>query len=555
MRIMIMARITKIILSTFLLFVAVTVAGQTAKETPSNEKSAEDTAAVKKSYVHLLHANVTKYNKKQNPDVWVLMGEVAFRHDSMYMYCDSAYFYNKKNALKAFGNVRMEQGDTLFLYGDYLDYDGDANLARVRDNVRLEDKSSVLETDSLDYNRTLNLGYYFGGGTLFDNESTLESDWGEYNTVTKEAVFRHNVDLQNPQFLMNSDTLHYNTSTKIAKMVGPTYIYSGANKIYSPLGYYNTTTRQATLLNRSIVTNGNRDITADSLFSDEVTGISEAFGNVLLSDTVNKNMLAGEYAYFDNHSDSLYITGMTLAVDYSQGDSLFLHADTIWMVTHNLDTDSMTRQIRAYNKVRAYRKDIQAVCDSLIFDSSDSCMTMYKDPILWNEGQQLVGEEIKMHMDSSSIDWVHIINQALYVEKVDSTEFNQINGKEMKFFFKDKKLSEMQVINSVNIIYFPLDDDSTMVGMNTTVAGKLVGTKKDGQLHKLVIPTQSSGVFYPMSQIPAKSRYLSNFVWFDYVRPLSKEDIFHWRGKRKGEELKKISRGSIPLPTLDRFKK
>ena len=154
----------------------VTVALNVNFTLPLHESSA-DTAKVKRSYVHLLHADVTKYNKQINPDVWVLIGDVTFRHDSMYMYCDSAYFYNRKNALKAFGNVRMEQGDTLFLYGDYLDYDGDANLARVRNNVRLEDKTSILETDSLDYNRTLNLGYYFGGGTLYDNESTLDSEW------------------------------------------------------------------------------------------------------------------------------------------------------------------------------------------------------------------------------------------------------------------------------------------------------------------------------------------------------------------------------------------
>lgn len=539
----------------YLIFILIALSVPTfAQITDATQATSSSADSVKRSYVHLLHADVTKYNKKKNPDVWVLMGDVSFRHDSMYMYCDSAYFYNKKNALKAFGNVRMEQGDSLFLYGDYLDYDGDANLARVRNNVRLEDKSSILETDSLDYNRTLNLGYYFGGGTLYDNESSLESQWGEYNTVTKEAVFRYDVSLQNPQFLMGSDTLHYNTGTDIAKIVGPTRVLSGQNKIYSELGYYDTRRRQATLLNRSVVTNGNRDITADSLFSDELTGLSEAFGNIVLSDTVGKNMLAGEYGYFNNFADSIYITGSALAVDYSQGDSLFLHSDTIWMVTLNANTDSMYRQLRAYNKVRAYRKDIQAVCDSLIFDSRDSCMTMYKDPIFWNGGQQLVGEEIKMYMDSSSIDRVHVINQTLYADKVGDDEFNQINGKEMKFIFKDKKLNEMQVIGSVHIVYFPLDEDSTMLGMNTTLAGKLVGQMKDGKMHKLVIPTKSSGAFYPMSQIPPKERYLDNFVWFDYIRPLSKDDIFHWRGKRKGEELKKIKRSSIPLPTLDRFK-
>ena len=549
-----MAKLKYLILFVLMLPMVVAVAQKANSAQPSQSSSA-DTIKVKRNYVHLLHADVTKFNKQINPDVWVLIGDVAFRHDSMYMYYDSAYFYNRKNGLKAFGNVRMEQGDTLFLYGDYLDYDGDANLARVRNNVRLEDRTSTLETDSLDYNRTLNLGYYFDGGILYDDVSTLESEWGEYNTITKEAVFRNNVDLQNPQFIMSSDTLHYNTRTKIAKIVGPTRVLSGQSKIYSELGYYDTRLRQAMLLDRSVVTNGNRDITADSLFNDEFTGLSEAFGNIVMNDTLNKNLLAGEYGYFNNVKDSVYITGAALAVDYSQGDSLYLHADTIWMVTLNAKTDSMYRQMRAYNKVRAFRMDIQAVCDSLIFDSRDSCMTMYNDPILWNNGQQLVGEEIKMYMDSSFIDHVHVINQSLYAEKMGDDEYNQINGKEMKFIFRDKKLSEMQVLGGVNIIYFPLDDDSTMLGMNTTIAGKLVGMMKEGKMHKLVIPTKSNGVFYPMSQIPPKERYLDNFVWFDYIRPVSKDDVFHWRGKNKGQELKKIKRSSIPLPTLDRFKK
>ena len=351
--------------------------GLDARVLQPSQSSSADTTKVRRNYVHLLHADVTKYNKQINPDVWVLIGDVTFRHDSMYMYCDSAYFYNRKNALKAFGNVRMEQGDTLFLYGDYLDYDGDANLARVRNNVRLEDKTSTLETDSLDYNRTLNLGYYFDGGILYDDESTLESDWGEYNTVTKEAVFRYNVDLQNPQFIMSSDTLHYNTGTKMAKIVGPTRVLSGQSKIYSELGYYDTRLRQATLLDRSVVTNGNRDITADSLLNDEITGISEAFGNIVMNDTVNKNLLAGEYGYFNNFKDSVYITGTALAVDYSQGDSLYLHADTIWMVTLDAKSDSMYRQMRAYNKVRAYRTDIQAVCDSLIFEPAITSLAVW----------------------------------------------------------------------------------------------------------------------------------------------------------------------------------
>ena len=61
-------------------------------------------------------------------------------------------------------------------------------------------------------------------------------------------------------------------------------------------------------------------------------------------------MLTGEYAYLNEIVDSAYVTGRAVITDYSQRDSLFMHADTIWAVSYNLDTDSLYRQVKAYNK-------------------------------------------------------------------------------------------------------------------------------------------------------------------------------------------------------------
>lgn len=514
-----------------------------------------DTVRTKqKSYVHMLHADVTRFDEAVNPDAWILVGDVRFRRDSMYMYCDSAHYFQKQNSFQAFGNVRMEQGDTLSLFGDYLDFDGNTNLARVRNNVRLVDHNTVLETDSLDFDRNVNLGYFFKYGTLSDEESTLSSYYGEYDVNKKEAFFQYDVSLENPKFRMLSDTLRYNTASKYATIMGPTNMYSGKSEVYSERGRYNTYSRQAFLMDRSVLYHNNADVTADSIFYDTASGYSEVFGNIVYRDEVNHNMLTGEYAYVNEIVDSAYVTDRAVVVDFSQKDSLFMHADTIWVVSYNLESDSLYRLVKAYNKVRAWGKDMQAVCDSLVFDSRDTCMTMYKDPILWNNGIQLLGEEVKVYMDSSSIDWVHIKRQTLYAEEMDSVNYNQIKGQEMKFFFTDGKISEMQVIGGVEIVFYPLDSDSTYVGMNTTTAGRAIAYLVDGQVDKVVVPKEAKGVFYPMGQRPADKRYLSNFVWFDYVRPRDKEDIFNWRGKAKGTTLKVINRGNVPLPKLNRNK-
>lgn len=509
-----------------------------------------------KSKVYLLHSDVLKKSPlNPDPDAQILIGNVAFRHDSVYMYCDSACFYEKTNSLEAFDNVKMVQGDTLFLYGDYLFYDGNTQIAQVRYNVRMENKNTTLLTDSLNYDRIYNLGYYFDGGTLMDEENVLTSEWGEYSPATKISVFNYDVKLVNPKFTLTSDTLRYSTATKIANILGPSDIVSDANHIYSELGFYNTQIGQAELLDRSVLTNEGKRLIGDSLFYDRVKGYGEAFDNVIMTDTVNKNMLTGDYCYYNELTKYAFATKKAVVVDYSQGDSLFMHADTLQMYTYYLNTDSMFRETRAYHKVRMYCADVQGVCDSLVFSSKDSCLTMYYDPILWNNNQQLLGEKIMIYMNDSTIDWAHIQNQALSVEQLDSTSYNQVTGKEMKAWFQGGEMRKVDVIGSVRLVYYPMESDSTLIGMNVSETSLLNMFLENRKMKKMIMSPKSNGTLYPMLQRPPEKMKLDNFVWFDYIRPLDKEDIFEWRGKKAGQELKKSNRSAVPLPNHNLFNK
>ena len=509
-----------------------------------------------KSKVYLLHSDVLKKSPlNPDPDAQILIGNVAFRHDSVYMSCDSACFYEKTNSLEAFDNVKMVQGDTLFLYGDYLFYDGNTQIAQVRYNVRMENKNTTLLTDSLNYDRIYNLGYYFDGGTLMDEENVLTSEWGEYSPATKISVFNYDVKLVNPKFTLTSDTLRYSTATKIANILGPSDIVSDANHIYSELGFYNTQIGQAELLDRSVLTNEGKRLIGDSLFYDRVKGYGEAFDNVIMTDTVNKNMLTGDYCYYNELTKYAFATKKAVVVDYSQGDSLFMHADTLQMYTYYLNTDSMFRETRAYHKVRMYRADVQGVCDSLVFSSKDSCLTMYYDPILWNNNQQLLGEKIMIYMNDSTIDWAHIQNQALSVEQLDSTSYNQVTGKEMKAWFQGGEMRKVDVIGSVRLVYYPMESDSTLIGMNVSETSLLNMFLENRKMKKMIMSPKSNGTLYPMLQRPPEKMKLDNFVWFDYIRPLDKEDIFEWRGKKAGQELKKSNRSAVPLPNHNLFNK
>lgn len=499
----------------------------------------------KKTRVDLLHADEGYADKNFRPDVQVLIGNVKLLHDSMYMYCDSALIYESINSVEAFSNIRMEQGDTLFIYGDYLYYDGISQLAMLRNNVKMINRNTTLLTDSLNYDRLFNLGYYFEGGMLTDEENVLTSDWGEYSPATKLAVFNHEVELVNPRFVLTSDTLHYSTETKIAVILGPSDVVSDNTHIYSERGIYDTANDIAELLDRSVVTNQSKKLVGDSIYYDQKAGYGEAFYDVQMNDTLNKNILTGEYCYYNELTEYAYATDRAVAIDYSQGDSLFIHGDTLKMIAFNQKTDSAFREVRVYHKVRMYRTDIQGVCDSLVYNSKDSCVSMYTDPILWNQRQQLLGEEIKIYMNDSTIDWAHIISQALTVERKDSAHYNQVAGKEMKAYFIGGDMRQVDVIGNVLVAFYPEDKDSVMTGLLTAETSLMNIYMFERKMNKIVMSPKVDGIMYPMDQIPPDKRFLPTFAWFDYIRPRDKDDIFEWRGKKTGQELRKSTRKPV----------
>lgn len=511
------------------------------KRTAKNHKTAHD------KRVYLVHADELRYNQYQNGDAQVLTGHVHFRHVGANLYCDSANFFQQTNSFEAFGHVRMVQGDTLSLTSDYAYYDGNEQIAQARYNVVLKHRKTTLYTDSLDYDRMYSFGNFFEGGKLVDNGSTLTSDWGEYHTDSKMAMFYYDVRLRNKKFYLTTDSLFYDTRLSRAHIVGPSNITSGSSHIYSEDGYYNTKTEMSELFGRSVMKDKGRSLVGDSVYYDSKNGLSHACNNVVYVDSVNKNKMTGDYCEYNEETGYAMTTKRAVAIDYSQRDSLYMHADTFKVFTFNINTDSVYRKIHAYNKVRAYRVDVQAVCDSLVYNSQDSCMTMYRDPIVWNNGQQLFGEEIRAYMKDSTIDHVHVVGQAFSVEQLaDSVHFNQVSSKEMMALFNKGEVYETNATGNVLIVYYPMDDsDSTLIGLNYTETPKLRMFLEKRKMKKIWME-KPTGVLYPMTQIPPSKYFLPGYAWFDYIRPLNRDDIFNWRGKKEGQELKEQVRRTAP---------
>lgn len=489
--------------------------------------------------VYLVHADELRYDRWRNNDAQVLVGKVQFEHAGAKLFCDSANFFEASNSFEAWGHVRMVQGDTLSLHSQYGYYDGNDQMMQALHDVVLRHRSTTLYTDQLYYDRIWSIGHFEEGGKLVDKGTTLTSDWGEYHTDTKMAEFFYNVEMIDKQFFLTTDSLYYDTRTKQAHIIGPSDITSGRSHIYSELGYYNTQTEQGILLDRSWMENEGRTLTGDSLWHDGHSGISEAYRNVVYTDTVNRHRLLCNYGHYEDSTGYAICYDSAVVIDFSQRDSLFMHADTFKLFSYHLNTDSVNRVIHAYYKVRAYRPDVQAVCDSLVYTSRDSCLTMYGDPIMWNVNQQLLGEIIEVFMKDSVVDRAHVINQAFSIEQMPVEDvYNQVSSKEMFAFFTEGEIHEAQAKDNVLVVYYPEDEsDSSYVGMVSMETSQLRMFLAERKMQRIWAP-KSDGTMYPMTQIPPKKRFLDGFAWFDYVRPTSKHDIFVWRGKREEDKLK-----------------
>lgn len=502
--------------------------------------------------VYLLHSDELKFDQfGPNPGAQIVKGHVSFLHQGARLTCDSAYFYQESNSVKAFGNVRFRQGDTLSLDCDHAVYDGESQMMEARKNVVLKHRRQTLYTDSLNYDRLYNYAYFFEGGRLVDGKDKLTSDWGEYSTGTREAKFYFNVELMSGKDRIFTDTLHYDTRTSIAHLLGPSRMVEGQNTVNTTDGFYNTKTDKAQLYGRSTVVNGKKELTADTLYYSK-GGESQGYGNAVYVDKENKNSLNCDYMQYNEQTGYGMATKRVLLKDYSQKDTLYVHADTLKLFTFNINTDSVYRVGHGYPHVRAYRQDIQAICDSMTFTSLDSCMTMYKDPIVWNQGRQLLGEVIKVYMNDSTVREANVIGQALSIEQMtDTTRYNQISSKLMNAYFTDGNLRQTEAIGNVKSLYFVVDDkDSSLIGLNNLTTDTLrMFLSPERKLQK-VRTTKFESVLYPITQIPTGQDKLEEFAWFDALRPVDKDDIFVWRGKSEGSKLKDIKRQAPPLQTF-----
>lgn len=483
---------------------------------------------------------------REGTDYQLVVGNVEFRKGDMFMYCDSAHFYDSDNSLDAYGNVRMEQGDTLFVYADELSYNGEKELAELfaspGKKVRLINRDVMLETDVFNYDMAINLGYYNVGGVLTDRQNRLESIEGEYSPDSKDANFYGQVHLnsrsQKDTLDIYTDTLLYNTGTHIAELVCYSKIINAQGTIFTSSGTYNTNDGVADLYDRSlVVTRTDKTLTGDTLFYDRKRGYGEAFGNMVMTDSVKKTTLKGDYGFYNELTDSAFVTGHALGMEYSGQDTLYMHGDTIraFRVINEIPADSLraayadtTHYVVVNPRVRFYRVDIQGLCDSLTFVQRDSMMYLDIHPIVWSGERQIFGNTIEVHFNDSTADWANLPRFGLMAESIEDGFYNQLSGKVMKAYFENQDLKHLDVSGNVQAIFLPQESDSTYNKIFNVESSFLAADFNNRQLEKMKLWPQTNGTGTPLYLAKKSLYYLPQFKWYGNLRPTSSDDVFNY---------------------------
>ena len=492
------------------------------------------------------------------PDAVLLTGNVRVNHDGVIMTCNKAYFFKKENYIKAFGDVQMAQGDTLFLNSKYAEYSGNAKQAFATGNPIMRSPDMTLTTDTINFDRNIQQAYYNSFGRIVNKENTLTSNSGRYFATQKKFQFLTSVTITNPKTTIKSNHLDYYSNSGHAYLFGPSTVKSKEDFIYTEKGFYDTKKNVAHFLQKSYIKYNDRLIEGDSLYYDRTKEFASATNNVKITDTINKGIVKGHYAEMYKLKDSMFVTKKAVAINLVEKDSVYIHGKRL-MITGKPEN----RIIRAFNNARFYKTDMSGKCDSIHSSTKSGLTQLIGKPVIWNGKNQLTGDVIHLigNKETEKLDSLKVLNSAFIISK-DSvgTGYNQVKGLNLYGKFKDNKLYEADVIKNTEIIYFMRNDDDELIGINKSISSRINLLLEDNKIDAITQYEKPDGDLYPEKDLPENARKLRGFVWRESEWITTKGSIFpdeeneidaQIQAKKKTEMEKKNVPMKVRRETLD----
>lgn len=447
---------------------------------------------------------------------------VVFTQGTTTVYCDSAFFYRKRNAMEAFGRVKIVD-DSVTITARKLFYDGNTRKAELRRNVIYTKGITRLTTHNLDYDMAGEISHYFSGGELNDTTNTLTSEIGYYYAKDNYADFKNDVVLTAPDYVLRSNDLHYDTKSKIATTPGATEIITqnGNTTLHSNGGEFRTVMDQSLFVEGKLET-PNNFLEGDDLFFDKLGKYYKAEGNVKLIAKNKDIIIIGDEGYNDKANAISKIYGNPIMKRVMGKDTFYISADTLVYVESDIDS---LKRVLAYSHVKMFKQNLQGLADSLAYYLSDSLIYMYEDPILWNNNSQIEGDTIRMEISENTIKRMFLRKNSFMATQDTIKNYNQIKGRYMTANFVDGSIDNVNVNGNGEVIYYLLaQGDSLVMGMNRILCSNLKLQFQKGNLNNIRAYVKPEARLIPPHELTADVQKLDGFLWQGEIRP-TLEDV------------------------------
>ncbi|AZQ45229.1 OstA-like protein [Nonlabens ponticola] len=494
-----------------------------------------------------ISSGFTTINEKLFPGAVVYLRndakQVYAKHQGIEMYCDRAVFYEKSNFIKAIGNVRMIQGDSIRMNSKYAEYNGNSKLAYAAGQVNMKSPESTLSTDTLYFDRARQQAFYRSGGTVKDTASTLKSRVGRYYLNDKKYVFLDDVVVTNPEYVINSNHLNFYSETGHTYMYGPSTITGATSKVYCERGFYDTRADEGYFVKNSSIDYNDRNVKGDSLYFNRNNSFASATNNIEITDTINNSVIRGHYAEVYRAKDSVFITKRAVAISVQEADSVYIHADTLLVTGKEND-----RLVRAYPDARFYKSDLSGKADSIASKQITGLTKMIRKPIMWSGLSQITGDSIHLQSNTvtEQIDSLRVFYNAFIVDQDSSGGFNQIKGKELIGLFENNEMTVVNIDKNVENLIYVRNDTDELIGINKGTSGRMQIEFEESEMVVITNFDQPRDITYPLEEIAENARTLRGLDWRGDEMLRSKEDLF------KGKPLPQLIQiQGLPLPEVE----
>ncbi len=473
--------------------------------------------------IEIVNANDSYANTKLHPDYWRLIGNVIFKHNNAFMYCDSAYHYSKEQKIRAFGNIKISQADSLILTGNKLTYYGKKEKADIEGNVVLSDKFIVLKTEQIFYDFKTDIAFYPKSGIISQKNKKIQSKKGEYYSKSHKFIFTDSVLVRTKDYNIITDNMHYYSNTKIYKFFGPSYLKSDNKTIYCENGWHNAKTGISQFQQNAYINSEAQIITGDSIYYNENLNYGKIINNAKVTDTIENVNVYGDFAeYFENNKIA-EVSKKALLEIILEDDTLFMHAKKFVS-----NQNKKNKKILAYNKIKFFKKNLQGKCDSLSYNFNDSIMQMYRSPVIWSKKYQITADSIKFQISNGEIKNMELISNPMIIEKLDSLNYNQIKGKNMNAFFEKNEIIYMKVNgNGQSIFFIDDEDENKKIGLNYTECSDIFLFFNKNKLESVNYKLKPISKTIPTENINENNSYLKGFKCRHVEKPKTKNDIFN----------------------------